>query len=148
MLHIFLLPTEDVEIIPDEMTKSIAEEIHDVLLGDDNTKTDDVFPSNDAQTKQLPFPYPFTLKHVGYLFDKSRHHFTSTSKPPRSRGSSSTSRSTVEDCSSSSRPGLDDSSCPSAKSTPTHVPAKRQQEAKPEVEKKKPGDCSSHLQVL
>ena len=65
------------EEIPDEMTKSIAEEIHDVIMGVE-VKPEEL---PDFQTKDLPFSYPFTLKHVGHLFDKSRHHFISS---PRS----------------------------------------------------------------
>ncbi|KAI8791530.1 JNK-interacting protein 1 isoform X1, partial [Biomphalaria glabrata] len=78
------------DVISDEMTKSIAEEIHDVLVGDGHTKTD-----VDPQEKQLPFPYPFILKHAGHLFDTSRFLFATA----RSRSSSCTSRSTVDDVS-------------------------------------------------
>lgn len=70
-MFIFLFSVEE---ISSEMSKSIAEEIHDVILGDTNTKTDSQYPTDDVS--ELPFSYPFTLKHVGHLFDKSRHHFT------------------------------------------------------------------------
>ncbi|XP_059169874.1 uncharacterized protein LOC131951470 isoform X2 [Physella acuta] len=81
------------DVIADEMTKSIAEEIHDVILGDGAEKAD-----VDAHEKQLPFPYPFTLKHAGHLFDKPRYHLATTI---RSRTSS---RSTYDDtCSEVSR---------------------------------------------
>ncbi|CAL1534157.1 unnamed protein product [Lymnaea stagnalis] len=84
------------EQLADEMTKSIAEEIHDVLLGDGHEKTD-----HDSQEKLLPFPYPFTLKHAGHLFDKPKFHFVSAG---RSRSSSCTSRSTLDDaCHETSR---------------------------------------------
>lgn len=79
------------EQLADEMTKSIAEEIHDVLLGDGHEKID-----VDSQEKLLPFPYPFTLKHAGHLFDKPKFHFVSAG---RSRSSSCTSRSTLDDVS-------------------------------------------------
>lgn len=61
------------EDIASEMSKSIAEEIHDVLLGDDDEKAE--IQLTNTGVSVLPFSYPFTLKHVGHLFDKSRHLF-------------------------------------------------------------------------
>ncbi|BFZ24640.1 hypothetical protein BsWGS_27679 [Bradybaena similaris] len=62
------------EEITSDMSKSIAEEIHDVLLGDDEEKAEIQLTTTGVNV--LPFSYPFTLKHVGHLFDKSRHLFT------------------------------------------------------------------------
>ncbi|GFR69478.1 C-Jun-amino-terminal kinase-interacting protein 1 [Elysia marginata] len=79
------------------MMKSIAEEIHDVLTdGEKEVTGDDTRDGEPSVHSQLPFHYPFTMKHVGYLFDKSRHHFTSSrsDKPKRSsRASKSQSAS-------------------------------------------------------
>ncbi|KAH9525257.1 hypothetical protein Btru_000845 [Bulinus truncatus] len=68
-----LIQSVHADVIPDDMTKSIAEEIHDVLIGNGQDKTE-----VDAQEKLLPFPYPFTLKHAGHLFDTSRFLFATT----------------------------------------------------------------------
>ncbi|GFO49127.1 C-jun-amino-terminal kinase-interacting protein 1 [Plakobranchus ocellatus] len=94
-------PEEKVEEIPDEMMKSIAEEIHDVLTdGEKEPTAGEAREGESPLCKQLPFHYPFTMKHVGYLFDKSRHHFTSSksdkpkraSRPSKSQATHKTTR--------------------------------------------------------
>ncbi|RUS85972.1 hypothetical protein EGW08_006242, partial [Elysia chlorotica] len=124
-------PGMKVEEVSDEMLKSIAEEIHEVLTdGDKDENVVGAAAEGQAPLRnQLPFHYPFTMKHVGYLFDKSRHHFTS-SRSDKPKKSARSSRSST--------------ACKSSRASPTYAQRISFTNPPPDDTEAKPSESDAH----